>query len=182
VPVDPSTECRVVGADGSEVPEGQPGELQLRGPSVLAGYLAPGGLLPAPVVEGWFGTGDLATLAPGGGFVYLARMGDALRLAGFLTDPAEIEQHLRSHPAVTGAQVVGVSTPAGREVSVAFVTGAADLDEALLVAHCRDGLANYKVPARIEMVDEFPTVDGANGVKVRKATLRDRASALVAGG
>jgi fatty-acyl-CoA synthase len=166
--VDPAMQVRVVD-----------GELQLKGPSVLSAYLDEHGTTPPPLVDGgWFRTGDLAVAEPDGGFVYLARTGDALRLAGFLTDPAEIEQHLMTHPAVTGAQVVGVPAEGRGEVAVAFVTTSQLAAEADLLDHCRASLANYKVPVRVVTVDAFPTVEGANGVKIRKTELRERARQL----
>jgi fatty-acyl-CoA synthase len=171
LPVDPAMEVRAVG-----------GEIQLRGPSVLAGYLVEDGTAPlALTADGWFPTGDLGTVDGDGGFTYLARLGDALRLAGFLTDPAEIEQHLLTHPAVIGAQVVGVPFRGQGEAAVGFVTTDGGVGEAELLEHCRRGLANYKVPKRIVVVDAFPTVEGANGVKVLKTDLRHRASKIMAG-
>lgn len=168
-PVDPAMQVRVVD-----------GELQLKGPSVLSAYLDEQGTTPPPLVDGgWFRTGDLAVAEADGGFVYLARIGDALRLAGFLTDPAEIEQHLLTHPAVTGAQVVGVAIEGRGEVAVAFATTSDQVAEADLLDYCRTGLANYKVPVRVVAVDAFPTVEGANGVKIRKTELRERARQLV---
>jgi fatty-acyl-CoA synthase len=181
VPVDRAVEVRAVDtATGALLAPDQLGELQLRGPSVLNAYLFEDGASPPPLTtEGWFPTGDLGTVDGKGGFVYLARLGDALRLAGFLTDPAEIEQQLLDHPAVTGAQVVGAPKPGGGDVAVAFIVATDRIDEAIMLDHCRRGLANYKVPARIVMVDAFPTIDGANGVKVRKAELRAQAAALI---
>ncbi|HEX5586059.1 MAG TPA: AMP-binding protein [Acidimicrobiia bacterium] len=182
--VDDAMEARAVDpATGMVLAAGEQGELQLRGPSVLACYLVDDGTAPAPLTDdGWFPTGDLGVVDHDGGFVYVARLGDALRLAGFLTDPAEIEQRLVQHPAVTGAQVVGTPSSRGGDAAVAFVTlvpdGADGVDEAELLRHCREGLANYKVPARVIVVDEFPTVAGANGVKIRKTELRERAATL----
>ena len=116
----------------------------------------------------------------GRSFTYLARLGDALRLAGFLTDPMEIERRLLAHPGVGAAQVVGVTGPHGGDVAVAFVVAVAGVGptEADLIGHCAAGLANYKVPRRVVLVEAFPTVDGANGVKIRKAELHDMARAL----
>jgi fatty-acyl-CoA synthase len=166
-PVDAATQVRVVD-----------GELQLKGPSVLSAYLDEHGTTAPSLVDGgWFRTGDLAVVADGG-FVYLARTGDALRLAGFLTDPAEIEQHLLTYPAVTGAQVVGAPAAGRGEVAVAFVTTSRQVTEADLLGHCRAALANYKVPARVITLDAFPTVEGANGVKIRKTELRRQAEEL----
>jgi fatty-acyl-CoA synthase len=129
--------------------------------------------------DGWFRTGDLGVAEPDGRVTYQARIRDALRLAGFLTDPAEIEQQLATHPAVTGAQVVGAPTVSRGDVAVAFVTVGAPVEEAALIGHCRGSLANYKVPSRIVVVDAFPASEGPNGVKIRKAELRDRAQRLV---
>jgi fatty-acyl-CoA synthase len=180
IPVDPAVEVRVVDPEsGVPIEAGSAGELQIRGPSVLTGYIRADGLADPPLVDGgWLPTGDLAEMAPDGGFVYLARLGDTLRLAGFLTDPVEIEQRLLGHPRVRGAQVVGARKPAGGDAAVAFVIRDGDVEEAELVAHCRAGLANYKVPARVVFVEAFPTVDGANGVKILKPALRQQAAAL----
>jgi acyl-CoA synthetase (AMP-forming)/AMP-acid ligase II len=157
----------------------QLGELEFRGPSVLKGYLTEDGVAsPLLVSDGWYATGDLGTSDGERGFVYSTRLGDALRLAGFLTDPAEVEQCLLSHPAVTGAQVVGIAKIGGGEAAIAFVTGSGEVDEAALIAHCRRGLANYKIPERIVLLDTFPTVEGSNGTKVRKAELRQTAMDL----
>ena len=123
--------------------------------------------------DGFVRSGDLGYLTGDGGFVYLARMGDAMRLGGFLVSPAEIESHLAEHPAVGGAQVVGVDTERGPR-PVAFVTLAAGggFDEEGLRDHCGRSLARFKVPARIFAVDEFPTTRSANGTKIRRAELR----------
>jgi acyl-CoA synthetase (AMP-forming)/AMP-acid ligase II len=178
--VDEAMEVRAVDATtGRPVPAGQVGELQLRGPSVLGAYLEPeADVAPPLTADGWWPTGDLGTVESPRSFVYLARLGDALRLAGFLTDPAEIEQHLLRHDAVTGASVVGAHARSGGDVAIAFVTSARPTNEEELLEHCRRGLANYKRPARVIIVDRFPVVDGANGVKIRKADLRAQAAAL----
>jgi acyl-CoA synthetase (AMP-forming)/AMP-acid ligase II len=178
--VDEAMEVRAVDTTtGRPVPAGEAGELQLRGPSVLGAYLEPDADVAPPMTDdGWLRTGDLGTVESPGAFVYLARLGDALRLAGFLTDPAEIEQHLLRHDAVTGASVVGARSETGADIAIAFVTLATAADEEALLEHCRRGLANYKRPARVIIVDSFPVVDGANGVKIRKADLRAQAAAL----
>jgi fatty-acyl-CoA synthase len=171
LPIDTAMEVRAAEA-----------EIHLRGPSVLAGYLVEEGIAPPTLTaDGWFPTGDLGTVDGDGGFTYLARLGDALRLAGFLTDPAEIEQHLLTHPAVTGAQVVGVPLSGQGEVAVGFVTVGRRVDESELLDHCRRGLANYKVPTRVVIVNAFPTVQGANGVKVLKNDLREQATTIMVG-
>jgi len=75
--------------------------------------------------------------------------------------------------------VVGVERPGEGQVAVAFVRLSDPVDESDLQAHCAAGIAKFKVPVRIVPVDEFPVVDGPNGVKIRKVELRDRAAALL---
>ncbi len=171
-------------ATGEVLAAGRQGELQFRGPSVLRVHLGnPGATQAAFTPDGWMRTGDVGVCEPDGrSFRYIARLGDALRLAGFLTDPVEIERRLLLHPGVRAAQVVGVAGPSGGDVAVAFVIAADETPtEDELVGHCGAGLANYKVPRRVVLVESFPTVDGANGVKIRKSELRDAARAILAG-
>ena len=131
--------------------------------------------------DGWFKSGDLGITEPGGGFTYLARMGDTLRLGGFLVSPAEIEAVVQEHPQVESCQVVGARTQKGVK-PVAFVLRRAStqVDEASVIAHVSSRLAKYKVPVRVVAVDEFPTTPSANGSKVQKTRLRDMADALLA--
>jgi len=182
--VDPAMSVRAVDTSGGRVlGPGLPGELQFAGPSVLGTYLGDEeATRRAFTDDGWFRSGDLGfTEADGRTFVYLSRLGDSLRLAGFLTDPAEIEQRLLAHAGVVAAQVVGVPGPTGGDVAVAFVVAAGAVPtERQLIDHCRAALANYKVPRRVAVLRAFPTVDGPNGVKIRKADLRQRAVRLLA--
>ena len=167
---------------GEVTAPGEQGELQFSGPSVLRQHLGnPEATANAFTADRWMRTGDVGICDPDGqSFVYLARLGDALRLAGFLTDPVEIERRLLLHPQVHAAQVVGVAGPGGGDVAVAFVVAGDEVPtETQLIAHCAAGLANYKVPRRVMLVAAFPTVDGANGVKIRKSELRSMASQLM---
>jgi acyl-CoA synthetase (AMP-forming)/AMP-acid ligase II len=164
-------------ATGRPCPHGQAGELQIRGYNVTEGYLHNLEATRAAFTEdGWFRTGDLGYTRPDGGFVFLARLRDSLRLRGFLVDPAEIEEELARHPTVRAAQVVGVERPGEGEVPVAFVLAGDDFDEDRLLEFARGRLAGYKVPRRVIPVDEFPTTQGPNGVKVQKVRLRELAA------
>jgi fatty-acyl-CoA synthase len=181
-PVDPAMQVRVVDPEtGRQLSDGESGELQVRGPNVFSGYLHdPAATARAFSADGWFRTGDLGT-AQGRSFTYLARIGDSLRLRGYLVNPAEIEDLLKQHPWVSGAQVVGVREVGVGDRAVAFVMRrGAEFDEAALLAWCRAHLAVYKVPQRIVALDAFPIVDGPNGGKVQKRVLRERAAALLA--
>jgi fatty-acyl-CoA synthase len=183
--VDGALEVRVVDPEsGVPLDVGADGELCFRGPQVLRCYLGdPAATAKALAADGWFRSGDLGRRTPEGGFEYLARLGDSLRLRGFLVDPAEIERRLELHPAVELAQVVGAERAGRGQVAVAFVKlrGGAHADEAELRAHCAAGIADLKVPERVIVVDEFPSVDGPNGRKIRKADLRARAAGLLDG-
>jgi acyl-CoA synthetase (AMP-forming)/AMP-acid ligase II len=182
-PVSPDIEVRVADPDtGRVLDDGEPGELQFRGYNVMSGYHgSPEETAAAFTDDGWFTTNDLGhRTGVEEGFVYRCRQGDVLRLRGFLVNPAEIQEHLAAHDAVEVAKVVGAVLPTGHEAAIGFVTlhPGADCTEEDLVSWCKAGLAGFKVPRRIVVLDEFPTTAGTNGRKIRTAELRDRAAAL----
>ena len=183
VVVDPAIHWRVVDPhSGAALADGEPGELQIRGPNLMTGYLNnPEASAKAMTDDGWFRSGDLA-IGEGNAFIYLARMGDSLRLRGFLVSPAEIENCLTQHPTVALAQVVGVHRPGNGDIAVAYVIAAADAGvplEEVLLAHCRGNMASYKVPRRVIVVDEFPSINGPNGNKIQKRVLREMAQTVI---
>ncbi|MGY2065342.1 AMP-binding protein [Blastococcus sp. SYSU DS0619] len=177
---------RVRAADpetGAVVPFGQEGELQFRGPNVVDSYLGdPGAADRAFTADGWFRSGDLGRLTAANAFVYVVRMGDALRLRGFLVDPAGIEQRLGEHPDVATAKVVGVEGADGATVAVGFVVAVPgrEPEPADLRRWCARTLAGFKVPAAVHVIDEMPTTSGTNGVKIRADVLRERATRSMA--
>ena len=173
-------EFRIVELDSTTpVAPGATGELQIRGYNLMPGYLnneaATAGSFTS---DGWYRTGDFA-YADQDAFVFLSRIGDGLRLRGYLVDPSEIETFLCRHPDVSAAQVVGVRVEGEGDVAVAFVRAHRQLGAPELLAYCREGIANYKVPRRIVQVEAFPVIDGPNGTKIRKAALREHASQLL---
>ncbi|PVZ13087.1 AMP-binding protein [Actinomycetospora cinnamomea] len=172
--VHPGIAVRVADPDtGAVLERGREGELQFRGPNVVDAYL--GAEVPdAFTADGWFRSGDLGALVDDGAFVYTCRRGDALRLRGFLVDPAEIERRLAAHPDVGTAKVVGVPDSDGATRAVGFVVGAAGRAPVgeELVAWCREALAGFKVPAAVHVVDAMPTTAGTNGTKIKAAELR----------
>jgi fatty-acyl-CoA synthase len=180
--VSPSAEVRICDPDtGAELPPGVHGEIELKGPSLLREYYGNPEATREAFHDGWFRTGDLGYLDGPRRFCYVTRIGDVLRLGGFLTSPQEIESVLEAHPAVQGAQVVGASF--GREsAAVAFVIPAAPaaVDEHGLREWCRKRLAGYKVPRHFVAVAEFPTTASANGTKIQRAKLRAMAEAIAA--
>lgn len=180
--VSPAAAVRICDPDtGAELPPGEHGEIELKGPSLLREYYGNPEATREAFHDGWFRTGDLGYLDGPRRFCYVTRIGDVLRLGGFLTSPQEIEAVLEEHPAVDGAQVVGANFE--REPgAVAFIVPAdgAAFDEEALRAWCRARLAGYKVPRRFVAIDAFPTTASANGTKIQRAKLRAMASELAA--
>jgi fatty-acyl-CoA synthase len=183
-PVGPGYAVRVRDPEsGRLLPPGESGELELSGPSRMAGYFGDELATAKAITEdGWVRSGDLGRLVGDGSFVFETRMGDVLRLSGYLVAPSEIEAYVQTHPGIEGCQAVGAVGESGLAV-VAFVTlrpGAA-FDETALKVHCAAGLARFKVPARIVALDAFPTTPGANGTKVQRVKLRDMAQQILSG-
>ena len=123
---------------GAIQPHGVAGELELKVPSCMVGYFGDeAATRGAFTADGYLRTGDLGYSTAENAFVFLARLGDALRLGGFLVSPEEIEDVLQQHPTVSAAQVVGVDTPAGTQAfAFVIVKAGARLDERALIAHC----------------------------------------------
>lgn len=180
IPMGEGAACRVRDQETDQLlGPGEPGELEVKGPSLMMGYFQnPEATGSAFTDDGFVRTGDLAQMTEDGGFHYLSRMGDVLRLGGFLVAPAEIEARIMDHSSVKDVQVVGASL-GGRNRAVAFVLQQDDsFDEAAVIDHCIAGLAKYKVPARIVALDAFPVTQSANGIKIQKNKLRQMAEAM----
>ena len=183
LPVSPAARVRARDPASGEIqPHGAPGELEFLAPSSrMAGYHGnPEATREALTGDGYYRSGDLGYTLADGRFVFLTRIGDALRLGGFLVSPMEIEAVVQDAPGIAACQVVGVPR-AGGPVPVAFVVlqHGAVLDEAAAIAHVASRLARYKVPLRVIPVDAFPVTPGANATKIQKGKLREMAEALL---
>ena len=184
VPISPETRVRVRDPEsGRLLPDNEQGELELKGPSQMVGYFGNEEATAATITEdGYIRSGDLGYTVPDG-FVYLARMGDALRLGGFLVSPMEISSYIEQHAAVAACQVVGINLSGAAQragtQAVAFVIPASgtEFSEKTLQNYCRAGMAKFKVPVRILRIDAFPVTQSANGVKIQLNKLRDAAMA-----
>ena len=180
-PITEEIEFRVVDIEtGVEVPEQARGELQFRGYNVMRGYLNnPQATADAFTPDGWFKSGDLG-YRYGAKLAYLSRIKDTLRLRGYLVDPVEIENYIARMPGVIDAQVVAHRHRERGDVAVAFVRKS---DQTItpedVYAHCRAGLANYKVPSHFVFVDDYPRKQGPNGLKILKVQMRETAKQLV---
>jgi len=174
---------------GAALPAGQAGELQFQGYNVVDAYLGePSRQATVFTPDGWFQSGDLGIATGDGAFEYLCRIGDALRLKGFLVEPAEIENRLAAHPQVRETKVVGLRGADNEMRAVGFVVphepaqGAAAPQPDELLAWCAKTLARYKVPHAIHLIEAMPVTAGVNGTKVRAAVLREWAAARDAPG
>ncbi|WP_433334275.1 class I adenylate-forming enzyme family protein [Spirillospora sp. CA-294931] len=169
---DPRLELRLADESGAPVKAGTPGEIQVRNPCVMSGYLGlPEATAEAFTPDGFLRTGDLAVERPDGNLTLIGRLKEMFKSGGYNVYPREIEMALEEHPAVAAAAVVAVPDPVFHEVGAAFVVcGGPAPEPGDLAEHCRTRLARYKVPKRIEIVTELPLLPTG---KVDKSALRD---------
>lgn len=170
----PGVEVAIVDDDVA-LPPGEPGEVVVRGYTVMEGYFEePDQTAEAIDADGWLHTGDVGVMDERGYLRITDRKKDMFIVGGFNAYPAEIEQQLLAHPDVAQAAVVGVPDERMGEVGYAFVLPAADRDPdpAEVVAWARERMANFKAPRHVEVVHELPL--NASG-KVLKFELREQA-------
>ena len=159
---------------GEPVSEGAPGEIRVRGWNVMLGYFRdPEATAAAIDAEGWLRTGDQGVRLPGGYIKFLSRLKDVIRVGGENLSPLEVEEVLMAHPDVQEVAVVSATHPRLTEVPVAFLIlrPGRPADTAALDAFCRERLANFKVPRRFIIMQDFPRSNAVN--RVQKARLRE---------
>ncbi|MCW2758478.1 MAG: AMP-dependent synthetase [Nocardioidaceae bacterium] len=171
----PGQEVAVVSSKGEFLPQGEAGEVVIRGANVMRGYLGKPEETAKVVRDGWLHTGDVGYLDSDGYLFLVDRIKDMVIRGGENIYPKEIEEVLFSHPAVLEAAVVGRPDTVYGEVPVAFVAAkpgrTVTPDE--LLAHCSASLARYKVPYEVFVRTELPK----NSIgKVVKGLLRDQVS------
>jgi len=172
----PGVEVRVVDETGADVPTAGEGEVWIRGPSVMPGYHnRPAETAEVLTGDGWFKSGDLGRLDEAGCLAVTGRLKDLIICGGENVAPREVEEVLLAHPAVAEAAVIGVPDALRGEVPKAFVVlrdggacSAADLR-----AHCRERLANFKVPRDVAFRPDLPKTPTG---KVHRRALREAES------
>ena len=166
----PLLAVRLVGEDGQDVPDGEVGEIWVKGPSVTPGYWNKPGETARAFVGDWYRTGDLGRRAEGGVIHVPDRLKDMYISGGENVFPAEIEAVIGAHPKVRDVAVLGLPDPRWGECGVAFVVAQADPPSAEeILAQCAERLASYKRPTRIIFLDQIPRT--ASG-KAQKHILR----------
>ena len=168
----PSTDCAVMADNGELLPQGERGELVIRGPQVMKGYWQrPEATAEVMTEDGWLRTGDVAIMIEGGFFKIVDRKKDMILVSGFNVFPNEIEDVVALHPKVLEVAVIGVPDAKSMEaVKVFVVKSDPSLTEDELRAHCKDQLTGYKRPRHIEFRDELPK---SNVGKILRRELRD---------
>ncbi len=168
------TRARIVDDTLRDVAVGTVGELLLKGPEVMRGYWGDPEETEVALVDGWLRTGDMARVDEDGYVTIVDRAKDMLISGGLNVYPAEVERVIAGVAGVADVAVIGLPDERWGEVAVALVTPApgAELDEAMIVAHCSTQLADYKRPKRVPFPDE-PLPRGMSG-KVLKRELRLR--------
>ncbi len=156
----PGVSVKLVNGQGQPVPDGEPGELYVRGPNVCAGYWRRPDATAEAFVEGpdgrWFKTGDLGERSSDGYYTLRGRRTDLIISGGFNIYPREIEEVLLEQPGVREAVVCGVPDARRGELPVAYVVADEPFDAAALAAACRNLLASFKVPRAFVRVDALP--------------------------
>ena len=169
----PNTLFKIVNDDGQILPNGEPGELCVKGPQVMAGYWnKPEETAKAFDADGWFKTGDIAIIEDDGYARIVDRKKDMVIVSGFNVYPNEVEDVAMQHPGILEAAVVGVPTESGNEaIKIFIVRKDSNLTEADVIAHCKKNLTAYKVPKCVEFREALPKT---NVGKILRRELRDQ--------
>ena len=176
----PGYQIELRGEDGQGVPDGEPGDLYIQGPSAAMMYWGNREKTRDTFQGGWTKSGDKYLRNADGSYTYGGRSDDMLKVSGIYVSPFEVEATLVQHPAVLEAAVIGVSDADGLTKTKAFVVrkSGAEVSDEELKTFVKDKLAPYKYPRQIEFVEELPKT--ATG-KIQRFKLRER-EAGVGGG
>jgi long-chain acyl-CoA synthetase len=168
----PSTDIAILDDDGNEVAPGQPGEIAIRGPQVMAGYWnRPDETAKVMTADGFFKSGDVGVMDANGYVKIVDRKKDMILVSGFNVYPNEVEAVVSAHPGVLECACIGVPDEhAGEAVKVFVVRKDPSLSAEQLLAHCKEQLTGYKKPKYIEFREELPKT---NVGKILRRALRD---------
>lgn len=169
----PGTEVRLKRDDGLWAGLNEPGEICVRGPQVMLGYLnRPEETAKTIDKDGWLATGDIGTMDEQGFVKIVDRKKDMIIVSGFNVFPNEIEDVVAQHPGVLECGVVGVPDPVtGEKVKLVVVKKDASVTKEDLIAHCRQNLTGYKIPSFVEFRDDLPKTPVG---KILRRELRDK--------
>jgi acyl-CoA synthetase (AMP-forming)/AMP-acid ligase II len=177
----PNTECRIVDvATGEDVPAGERGELLIRGPQVMKGYLNnPRATALAIDPAGWLHTGDIATVDEQGSVRIVDRVKELIKYKGYQVAPAELEGLLLTHPAIADATVIGIPDEEAGEVPKAFVVPSAPLTPEEVTAFVAERVAPSKKVRAVEIIEEIPKAP--SGKILRRVLIEGERAAMPTG-
>jgi long-chain acyl-CoA synthetase len=167
----PSTDMIILDDDGNVLPQGDIGEIAIKGPQVMKGYWKrPEATAEVMTDDGFFKTGDLGYMDVNGYFKIVDRKKDMILVSGFNVYPNEIEDVVVSHPKVLEAAAIGVpNEKSGELVKIFIVKKDHSLTKEEIIAFCRTELTGYKVPKEVEFRDDLPK---SNVGKILRKELR----------
>lgn len=170
-PAIPNTECRLVDpATGKDVPIGQAGELWIRGPQMMKGYLNnPTATANTIDAEGWLHTGDIATVDAKGYFAVIDRVKELIKYKGLQVAPAELEAVLLTHPSIADAAVIGSPDEEAGEIPKAFIVKKSEVSSQEIMDFVAERVAPYKKIRLLEFVEQIPK--SASGKILRRLLL-----------
>jgi acyl-CoA synthetase (AMP-forming)/AMP-acid ligase II len=157
-PAVPNTECRIVDvATEQDVRVGESGELWIRGPQVMKGYINnPQATAHATDDDGWFRSGDVARVDEDGSLWIVDRIKELIKYKGYQIAPAELEALLLTHPAIIDAAVIGLPDEEAGEVPKAFVVASEPITPEAVTQFVAEHVAPYKKVRAVEIIDEIP--------------------------
>ena len=169
----PGIEVSVVAEDGAELPQGEIGELIVKGPNVMKGYFNKPEETNAVLKDGWLFTGDIVRIDADGYIFIVDRKKDLIVVDGMNIYPREIEDVVWRHPAVEECSMVGIPDGKGSEVTYLFIKKKENVfvDDKEINGYLKGRIARFKIPRKIRFIEEFPKT--ATG-KIKKTELRTR--------
>ncbi len=167
----PNTDVRIVDENGQVLPQGDSGEIQVKGPQVMKGYYNRPDETAKVLKDGWLSTGDIGLMKNDGYFKIVDRKKDMILVSGFNVFPNEIEDELVKHPKVLEVAAIGIpDEKSGEVVKVFVVRKDKSLTEKELLSFCKTTFTGYKVPKQIEFRDSLPK---SNVGKIIRRMLRE---------
>jgi malonyl-CoA/methylmalonyl-CoA synthetase len=170
-PVLPCAKVKITDKDFNEVPQGKEGSILIKGNNVFKGYWNAPEKTKESFHDGWFITGDLGKIDEDNYITFLGRSKDLIISGGLNIYPAEVEELINTHPAVSESAVIGVPDKCFGEAVKAFVVLKDSITGEEITAYCKQKLSSYKKPKYVEFIDELPR--NSMG-KVQKNVLREK--------
>ncbi|MEO7175520.1 MAG: AMP-binding protein [Saprospiraceae bacterium] len=167
----PNTDMRIVDDKGQNVPQGEVGEIQIKGPQVMKGYYQKPEETDLILKEGWISTGDIGKMDTEGYFSIVDRKKDMILVSGFNVYPNEIEEVVSSMEGIKECCAIGIpSEQSGESVKLFVVLKEDSITKEQIIAFCRENLTAYKIPRQVEFRKELPK---SNVGKILRRLLRD---------